>query len=132
MKNTSPSHTTMCQHSTAARWRNILGHVPLLPCYLKGNTVNTIPYKKRVQEKEGAGIQGKRSCSSSAPARGSSLKNGRARAMNVMDIGQWNLSPDIVSDIVHDIECNMTTISKLQTTISYFRMDLLCWIRYRS
>jgi hypothetical protein len=99
VKNTSPSHTAMCQHSMSALWRNILGRLPLLPCYLKSNTVNTIPYscrsqtcscmtrKKRVQEKEGAGIQGKRSCNSSAPARGSSLKNGRARAMNVMDNG---------------------------------------------
>jgi hypothetical protein len=42
---------------------------------------------KRVQP--AAGIQGKRSCNSSALARGSSLKNGSARAMNVtvMDNG---------------------------------------------
>ena len=45
---------------------------------------------------------------------------------------QWHLSTNIVCDIVHDIECNMTTISKLQTTISYFRIDLQYWIRYRS
>jgi len=36
---------------------------------------------------EGAGIQSKGSCNASAPARGSCLENGRARAMNMIDNG---------------------------------------------
>ena len=36
-------------------------------------------------EKEGAGIQSKGSCNASAQAGGSCLKNGRARAMNMMN-----------------------------------------------
>ena len=27
--------------------QNVLGRVPLIPCYLKGNTSNTIPYRYR-------------------------------------------------------------------------------------
>ncbi len=38
-------------------------------------------------KKEGAGIQGERSIDSSAQALGSSLKNGRARAINMIDNG---------------------------------------------
>jgi hypothetical protein len=33
----------------SALWRNILGRVPLLPCYFKGKTVHTIPYSCRSQ-----------------------------------------------------------------------------------
>jgi hypothetical protein len=33
---------------------NVLGPVPLLPCYLKGNTVDTIPYSCRSQNPRGA------------------------------------------------------------------------------
>jgi hypothetical protein len=33
---------------------NVLGRVPLLPCYLKGNTVNTIPHSCRSQIPRGA------------------------------------------------------------------------------
>ncbi len=40
-----------------------------------------------VAEKEGAGIQSKGSCNASAQVRGSCLKNGLARAMNVINNG---------------------------------------------
>ncbi len=33
---------------------NVLGRVPLLPCYLKGSKVNTIPYSCRSQIPRGA------------------------------------------------------------------------------
>jgi hypothetical protein len=46
MARSSPRHTALCQPS--------MSRVPLLPCYLKGNTVNTIPYSCRSQIPRGA------------------------------------------------------------------------------
>ena len=45
---------------------------------------------------------------------------------------QWHFRPDILYDIVPDMCCYITTISKLRTTISCLKIDLRYWIRYRS
>ena len=50
------------------------------------NSLQTLGAVPSVHEKEGAGIQSKGSCNASAQARGCCLKNGRARAMNVINI----------------------------------------------
>jgi hypothetical protein len=60
-------------------------------------------------KEEGAGIQGKKSCSSSAPAPGSRLKTGRDR--------QWHLSTDILSHILSDMQCNYIS-DRISDTIS--------------
>jgi hypothetical protein len=39
---------------------NVLGRVPLLPCYLTGSTVNTIPYSCRSQIPRGAAADSRR------------------------------------------------------------------------